>query len=174
MTALLLQVVPAPLTVEQEISAHPYLVALLITLLFSAFVALAKLFLVQFERRINEKFRASEKHDREQDERLDAIEGEIRRYDAHVAVGTAETRSIHDAVSRVEASVASHIEREETTTWAKIDSLAESVGALKTGQEVMSTRLAAVEKKLPNGELTRLAEAFTALAEQRGPRRRKV
>jgi hypothetical protein len=176
---LFLQTVPA-LNAEQEIAAHPYLVGIILVAcvgaIFTLAGALAKLFLVQFERRMNEKFAIVERENDEQNKRLDTIENDLHRYDAHVAVGATETRAIHESVARVEAAVADHVHKEETTTWKKIDDLALAIGDLRqshaegmaklaAGQDVLAVRVTSVEKKMPNGELQKLAEAFSILAE---------
>jgi hypothetical protein len=173
--SLLLQAVPSSL--EGEVATHPYVVVAAIGALFASFVGVLKILLVFFERRINEKFAAVEGHNVRQDERLDAIESDLRRYDTHVAVGVQESGAIHSAVQRVEATLTAHVEKEEGVTWAKIDALVGAINDMRlanevahaglvTGQTVLATRVDAVEKKMPNGELQKLAEAYHALAQR--------
>jgi hypothetical protein len=161
-----------------EASLHPYLTWTLIAALFTALVAIIKVLLSFFEKRVNEKFAEVEAHNTKQDGRLDLIEGDIRKYDTHVAVGAKESSEIHSAVGRVEAALNSHIVKEEGTTWAKLDRLVEALATMQTsnevahaslvaGQTVLGNRVEAVEKKMPNGELQKLADAFVALSKAR-------
>ena len=177
MIALLLQA--APLTVEQEISAHPYVAALIISIMTVLLLGAVKLLASRMEGRINEKFDEQARLNATQDQRLDEIESDLRRYDNHVAVGAQETEAIHASIRRVEEALANHVEREETVTWRKIDDLVDAIntmrlsnaqehGGLVSGQAVLATRLDAVEKKMPNGELKKLADAFATLAEAAG------
>ena len=162
---------------QSEIARNPYFAGLLIAILFAALVALGKIALVQFERRVNEKFARQEEHNRQQDGRLDHIEADLQKYDTHVAVGASESREIHAALARVESALTTHTEKEESVTWGKIDSLVDAVNEMRlsnekahagmvTGQEVLATRVTAVEKKMPNGELARLADAFDRLSKK--------
>jgi hypothetical protein len=164
-------------SLETEVANHAYMVVAGVSALCAFTVFVIKLLFVMFERRINEKFAEVEKHNGAQDSRLDSIDGELRRYDKHVAVGKKEMSEIHAAVVRVEDALGSHIAKEEGTTWKKIDDLVDAVntmrlaneadhGVLKTNQAVLGTRLAAVETKMPNGELKKLAEAYHALAQR--------
>jgi hypothetical protein len=78
-------------------------------------------------------------------------------------------------VGRVEQALASHIVKEEGTTWAKLDKLAESLSTMQTsnevahaslgaGQAVLGSRVESLEQKMPNGELQKLAEAVAMLS----------
>lgn len=157
-------------SLESEIAMHPFAVGVIVTVLFGAFTGLAKLFLVQMETRINEKFKAQDDRDDEQDSRLDEIDKELIDYGKHVAVGTREAAEIHAAVKRVEVAMNSHVEKEENITWAKIDDLVGAVNDMRLQNEVELTklggRITAVETKMPNGELQKLADAYHALAER--------
>jgi hypothetical protein len=159
----------------QDIVAHPYLTIVAMTGLFGSLVASIKVLLKFMERRMNEKFAAVELHNTRQDVRLDAIDLQLQHYDTHVAVGARESREIHSAIGRVELALAEHTTKEETTTWGKIDGLVDSVAEMKLGNEVahaaltagqlvLGARLDGVEKKMPNGDLAKLANAFEELA----------
>lgn len=165
-------------SLETEVASHAYTVVVIVGALCASAVGLTKMLFMVTERRLNEKFAAVEEHNREQDARLDKIDTELRRYDKHVAVGETEMGEIHSAVQRVEAALNSHIQKEEGTTWVKIDNLVDAVnamrlqneadhGTLKTSQAVLSTRLEAVEAKIPNGDLKKLTAAFELLAHPR-------
>jgi hypothetical protein len=162
---------------NSEIAAHPYAISILISLLFAGIIGILKLFLVLFERRMNEKFDGVERHNTKQDDRLDEIENDLKRYDTHVALGVKESNEIHTTLARVEATLGNHVQKEETVTWQKIDDLVEAVnvmrlaneaahGTLTTGQATLGIRVEAVEKKMPNGELQKLADAYHALAQR--------
>jgi hypothetical protein len=180
LTILLLQAAQA--TVADDVSTHPYLTMLVIGGLFSALVAIVKVFLALFERRVNEKFESidkrfveADKREEKQEDRLDRIDEDLKSYDKHVALGVKESTEIHAAVSRTEAALASHVEKEEGTTWAKIDGLVDAVNKMQlanelahsglvNGQALLGQRVEAVEKKMPNGELEKLATAYHELA----------
>jgi len=185
----------AQASVAEEVVAHPTLTLIIISALFSALIAVMKVLLGFMEKRVNEKFDAIEKRDVErakatdekfdsisvredkQEVRLDKIDLDLRSYDKYVAVGVRETSEIHAAVSRTEFALASHVEKEEGTTWVKIDNLVDAVNAMKlsnevahaglvAGQTILGSRVEALEKKMPNGELEKLAAAYHALAER--------
>ena len=166
-----------PASLEGELAAHPYATALIVALLFAAFVAAVKLLLALFEQRINEKFKEVQDHNTEQDGRLDKIDSELNKYDQHVAIGQKESQEIHGAIIRVEAALADHVRKEEGTTWVKIDSLVDAVNQMRlqnevahvnlsADQKILVARVEAVEEKMPNGELKKLAEAYHKLAER--------
>jgi hypothetical protein len=179
----------AQATVAEDITQHPYLVLVIIGGLFSALIAVMKVLLGFMEKRVNEKFESiTERFDdvntREdkQEVRLDKIEIDLRGYDKHVALGLRESTEIHEGISRVEKSLSSHVEKEENTTWVKIDDLVTAVNEMKmsnevahaglvAGQTILSNRVEAVEKKMPDGELEKLAAAYHALAERDVKRR---
>ncbi len=180
---LLLQAAPVVHQgIEGEIAGHPYLTTAFICLLFAALVGLAKLFVARMENRINEKFADIGAREDRQDERLDNIDAELRRYDTHVALGVKESSEIHESLSRVEKSVAEHTQKEESVTWKKIDELVDAVNTMRlsnevahatlsTGQATLNVRVEAMEKKMPNGELSKLAEAFAVLSRHRDEER---
>lgn len=160
-----------------DIVAHPATFYTIMALLGGGFLLTLKVLIFFFEKRVNEKFLAVEGHNERQDKRLADIESDLRRYDTHVAVGVRESSEIHAAVARVEATLCNHVEKEETVTWQKIDDLVEAInvmrlaneeahGRLTTGQATLGVRVEAVEKKMPNGELQKLAEAYHALAQR--------
>lgn len=168
--------------IEGEIAGHPYLTTALICFLFAALVGLAKLFVSRMEGRINEKFAENVEREDRQDGRLDRIDAELRRYDTHVAVGVKESTEIHESIRRVEAALVDHTQKEESVTWKKIDDLVEAVNTMRlsnevahatlnTGQATLNVRVEAMEKKMPNGELSKLAEAFAALSRHRDEER---
>lgn len=168
-----------------EAALHPYLTWALLAAVATACMAVIKVLLSFFEKRVNEKFDQVESHNSQQDGRLGLIESDLRRYDTHVAVGAKESSEIHAAVGRVEKSLSDHIIKEEGTTWAKLDRLAEALMAMQSsnesahsglvaGQSVLSARVEAVEKKMPNGELQRLSDAFSNLAEAASRTKRRV
>lgn len=186
--ALLLQAVPLPGNSQQglatEIAVHPYVALAILGGLVAVTLAVIKVLLHLLEARINDKFDRIEKdfvavrdHDMAQDGRLDKIDHDLRIYEKNVAVGVKETSEIHAAITRVADALTLHSQREEQETWGKIDSLVEAVNSMKldntqahanmvTQQSVLETRLGAVEKKLPNGELSRLAHAFEELSKR--------
>lgn len=156
--------------IEGELAEHPYASGLVIALLFAAFLGLAKTLLSRMEQRINEKFAQQDKRDDDQDGRLDRIEKDLGEYDKHVALGAQEAVEIHASVKRVEVALGNHVEKEENITWTKIDALVEAVNEMRLQNEVshaqLTGRLNAVESKMPNGELKKLADAYHALAQR--------
>jgi hypothetical protein len=189
----MLLAVAEPGGVAGEVVAHPYLTMTVVGALFSALVAIVKIFLSLFEKRVNEKFDEIKKREddlskhvdekfkgvaereEKQEVRLDKIDSDLRGYDKHVAVGIKETSEINASVQRVEKTLLDHTEKEETTTWGKIDGLVTAVNELKisnesahaglvAGQTIHAARLDAIEKKMPNGELEKLANAYHELA----------
>jgi hypothetical protein len=175
---LLLQAVP---TVAQEASTHASLVMLAIGALLSSLLAVLKVLLGMMERRINEKFVAVENHNAHQDKQLNEMSADLRRYETHVAVGVKESAEIHAAIVRVGKSIDDHVQKEEGTTWLKIDNLVATVTEMKlanelahsslvNGQATMGMRVDAMERKMPNGELQKLSDAFATLASKSGER----
>ena len=173
MIFLLLQAVPA--TVAQEVSSHASLVVLAVGALGSSLLAVLKVLLGMMERRINEKFILVEGHNEAQDKKLSEMSNDLRKYETNVAVGVKESVEIHAAISRVEGALNDHVKKEEGTTWVKIDNLADAVNATKlanelahssivSGQELIDVRVNAMERKMPNGELQKFADAFAMLA----------
>jgi hypothetical protein len=160
---------------ESEMAQHPYVTVAIVTVLCGLLLASWKYSLFTFEKRINEKFGEIEKKADGHDTRLDAIEKDLRTYEKHVAVGTLETSEIHAAVKRTEQAINSHVEKEEGTTWKKIDVLVDAINNMKlsnelahagmvSGQLALGVRIESVEKKMPNGELEKLAIAYHDLA----------
>jgi hypothetical protein len=173
---LLLQPVIAA-DLATDMAGHPYVMAAIGAAMFATLVAVIKVLLGLMEKRINEKFSQVDKENASQDARLSTIESELKRYDTHVAVGAKETSEIHAAITRVEVSLADHVHKEETTTWAKIDELVKLFSDMKMGNELahaglingqksLSERVEAVENKMPNGELSKLADAFDRMSRQ--------
>lgn len=177
MIFLLLQA--APPTVAQEASTHASLVVLAVGALIASLLAVLKVLLGMMERRINEKFVSVETHNADQDKKLNDMGADLRKYETHVAVGVKESSEIHAAINRVEKSLDEHVQKEEGTTWVKIDNLVVAVtemrlanelahASLVTGQSILGGRVDSMEQKMPNGELQKLADAFATLAGKSG------
>ncbi len=160
---------------DSFVTEHPGAVTVLLSTSIAVLGVLLKLLLRAMERRIDEKFASITVGESEQNVRLDKIESDLRGFDSHVAVGTRESLEIHAAIVRVENSLASHVLKEEGTTWAKIDDLVTAVNEMRLENELshadlkihgatLETRVKAIEAKMPNGELKQLADAYTKLA----------
>lgn len=123
--------------------------------LFAALVTVTKVLLLTLEKRINEKFALQETHNLIQDKRLDEIERDLSGYKSHVAIGVKETQIMRESINSIAESVSDHIKKEENITWAKIDSIADTVNKIQLDNErahsAISERLAGVEARVING-----------------------
>jgi len=144
--------------IDKFITDYPGLSASIVLGLGAVVVTLARLLFGAYNRRIEERFKAMTQRNDQQDKQLGRVAGNVGKLDG-----------IGATLARME----SHFGECEERAAARHEKLYDAVAALVTSHEVLAQRVSTLEAKMPNGELTALADAYTKLAEQKSRRPRR-
>jgi peptidoglycan hydrolase CwlO-like protein len=84
---------------------------------------------------------------------VDKVKECIAKYESHVGVGDERLHGIEKALT-------THVEREEQIFWKKVEAISD---AQRISNEAILQRIAAMEAKMPNGELKDLVKAVARI-----------
>lgn len=86
-------------------------------------------------------------------EDVDEIKQTLASYESHIGAGDAR-------LGEIKTEIADHVRKEENIFWKKVEAMSE---AQRIFSEAVLQRMAAVEAKMPNGELRELALAVARI-----------
>lgn len=140
------------------IANNPGMVAWMLGGLISSIVGL----IIGYYYVVNKKLDNLEASHKVLDADIRRIDKDLESYKEHVGAGDKELKAMNDRVKE-------HMDREEREVWVGMKDLKDMLvamqlenttahAAITTNQAVMETRVVALEKKMPNGQLDRLVE----------------
>jgi len=84
---------------------------------------------------------------------VDKVKECLGKYEGHVGAGD-------ERLHGIEKSLTTHVEREEQIFWKKVEAISD---AQRVSNEAILQRIAAMEAKMPNGELKELVKAVARI-----------
>jgi hypothetical protein len=148
------------LLVTVFIANHPGVVAAFI----GALITLLGVLMGGYAAFIGSRLKDLENADDRLDSRVGSVETTLSRYEEHVGAGDRIMRELADRVEK-------HMTEEEDKVWTGIIKLGDRLTDMHTdnmaAHQTIVERLAKVETKIPNGELTRLIDMVQGLIDHR-------